>query len=440
MKRIVLGIVFSVLLMIMCAGCVSESEPEENATNEPEFKMNSALLADDGTIDVIWNRFSGADEFEVYRSDAKDGDYAKIGSAEGDATYYTDENVELHETYWYKVKYVKDGESSEFSDVVAAYVSDGDIRNDNMTFEVVFPEGDTHTGTAGDGAMGTNTYDTTITAKLNGAVIKDCTVYYDKSGLSMSPLESGGFEINIIKPGMHIITFVSGDEKGTFRYAAEKMVSGFDNDYFQLFWPPYNQEAGLNDIFYPEAVDTTLPIKHDGSDVSEIEAESSNADIAEVSVSGGEVAVHNNSPGICNISIKGADNKGEITWVVRRGKALDRPEMEDIVVDDGSGSDADSSSDSDSSGASDSGSDSDSGSGHTYGTTRGISNYDICYYIHGRYHDYARDGGYDGDDYTDDAWRDAEAHFGLSEAEIEQAWTDYDANMDSMKDYNGVVD
>lgn len=68
----------------------------------------------------------------------------------------------------------------------------------------------------------------------------------------------------------------------------------------------------------------------------------------------------------------------------------------------------------------------------------GPTHYAVCYYIISMYDYYEKNGGYDGDDYTDDAWRDAERRFDLSESEVEAAWTDYDANMKAMNDYNGT--
>ncbi|MBR6476656.1 MAG: Ig-like domain-containing protein, partial [Lachnospiraceae bacterium] len=134
-----------------------------------------------------------------------------------------------------------------------------------------------------------------------------------------------------LRYGKHILTFESGKEKGTFVYAAEKMPD-FDNEYFRLYWHQYNEEAGLNNIFYPETKNCVLYLRHDGAYVSKVKAKSSNNKIATVKTSKGKVYVTNKSQGECTITVKSGKNIGEITWVVRGGKALKQPAVSGIPI------------------------------------------------------------------------------------------------------------
>jgi fibronectin type 3 domain-containing protein len=56
--------------------------------------------------------------FDIYRSDAEDGEYLKIGSTTG-ATQFTDHELMQDVTYYYKIKAVNSIGESEFSDVLS---------------------------------------------------------------------------------------------------------------------------------------------------------------------------------------------------------------------------------------------------------------------------------------------------------------------------------
>ncbi len=320
MKKIILATIILIFVLCLFTGCGSGSSDDSDGF------INSAQLADDGTIDVVWDKVENAEEYEIYRASEEDGEYALIGTAAGDVTFLTDADVQLHETYWYKVKSVSDGNASDFSNAVAAYVSDKPISNAHMTFTIGWVGEDAENNDpfdcqAGEG-FGTDVYDVKITPCLNGAPISDCDVYYDKSSMEMEQISSDTYQVKILKGGKHIITFSSGGETGTLDYAAEKHPS-FDNDFFQLDCEQFGGMFGLNDICYPVTRDSTLNMEHNGIPASDLKANSSNPSIAEVAVEDGTIYVTNNAPGECIINIEGMGNKGEVTWEVRRGAALD---------------------------------------------------------------------------------------------------------------------
>lgn len=70
------------------------------------------------------------------------------------------------------------------------------------------------------------------------------------------------------------------------------------------------------------------------------------------------------------------------------------------------------------------------------GSSGGPSHYKICAYMLDRYDYYDMiNGGYAGDQYTDQVFRDAMNHFGISYDEVSDAWYDYDANLKATQDH-----
>lgn len=63
----------------------------------------AVALADYNALNITVNGVKGATKYEIYRSDAKNGEYAKIGELEKSGRY-TDENLTTGEAYYYKVR------------------------------------------------------------------------------------------------------------------------------------------------------------------------------------------------------------------------------------------------------------------------------------------------------------------------------------------------
>jgi len=57
-----------------------------------------------------WTKISGATKYYIYRSEAKDGEYEKIGSTT--KTSYTDKTAKAGKTYYYKVKAIHSNSSA----------------------------------------------------------------------------------------------------------------------------------------------------------------------------------------------------------------------------------------------------------------------------------------------------------------------------------------
>lgn len=55
-------------------------------------------------ITVTWKKISNAETYNVYRATKKNGKYKLIKSVKGDKSSYTDKNIKLDKTYYYKVR------------------------------------------------------------------------------------------------------------------------------------------------------------------------------------------------------------------------------------------------------------------------------------------------------------------------------------------------
>lgn len=68
------------------------------------------------SIVVTWDKVEGAKQYEVYRSDSKNGKYTKVASVTKNT--YTDKKLETNKKFYYKVVAVRDGQTSANSKVV----------------------------------------------------------------------------------------------------------------------------------------------------------------------------------------------------------------------------------------------------------------------------------------------------------------------------------
>lgn len=75
--------------------------------------------------------------YEIYRSNSEEGTYSRVGMASGDATSYTDTSVASGNTYYYKVKTVKDtykGKlTSEYGEAVSVTIAPETAKLNSVT-------------------------------------------------------------------------------------------------------------------------------------------------------------------------------------------------------------------------------------------------------------------------------------------------------------------
>ena len=84
------------VLAILLVGCGSESVDSgagDKAESPTAPIMNSAVCADDGSVDVVWKKDSYADEYYIYRSATADGIYEKIATVGEENGVYKDTDV-----------------------------------------------------------------------------------------------------------------------------------------------------------------------------------------------------------------------------------------------------------------------------------------------------------------------------------------------------------
>ncbi|MCM1500004.1 MAG: GDSL-type esterase/lipase family protein [Clostridium sp.] len=94
-------------------GEVSTEETEKLKT--PEFTGCTATA--NGKIKLVWSKVKHADQYEVFRSESKRGEYVRIGITT--KTAFTDRRGRKLKTYYYKVKAVKENrftEENEYSE------------------------------------------------------------------------------------------------------------------------------------------------------------------------------------------------------------------------------------------------------------------------------------------------------------------------------------
>lgn len=87
------------------------------STTKPEAVKPILTAASSSWIKLGWSD-NGADSYNIYRSTSRNGTYKKIASTKTNA--YTNKNLTLGKTYYYKVTAVADGVESDFSKIVSA--------------------------------------------------------------------------------------------------------------------------------------------------------------------------------------------------------------------------------------------------------------------------------------------------------------------------------
>ncbi len=278
--------------------------------------MNSAVCADDGSVDVVWNKVSGADGYEVYRATSKSGKYTRIASVGTADRVYNDETVKTYKTYYYKIKTIDNGRKSVFSKVVSAYTEGVPIENGNMKFLVNFGNGEKRNWHSGDGVM-TTACPLKFTVKINGKATDDYKVSYDKANVKVSKSKNGILTVTPKVAGNYLLTFTAGDEKGTFLYNAELRKEGP----VTFNWRQSDEEQNSMSIKIPARRESVLTMKYHGKTITNFTVASSNKNVCTVKKKGSQVTVTNQNPGKCNITVTYKGQKTVFRWVVKRGAA-----------------------------------------------------------------------------------------------------------------------
>ncbi len=82
------------------------------------YANKDGLAASQTRVKISWKKLSDADGYQIYRAESKDGKYTCIKTiTDGKATSYTNGNLKLGQTYYYKLRsYVEGGNGRNYSD------------------------------------------------------------------------------------------------------------------------------------------------------------------------------------------------------------------------------------------------------------------------------------------------------------------------------------
>ena len=161
------------LFAVLCACAVPAPDPEQSlapvptleATPEwsPAFPPRSLYVVDrtEDSLSVVWNSVDFATQYDVQRSNSKDGEYAIVATAVT-ALGLVDEGLRPDSVYYYLVRGCNHLGCTEFSDDPVAGIteSDADVDAPSIPKDVevvrkkveVFPDRDEVTWTAVEGA------------------------------------------------------------------------------------------------------------------------------------------------------------------------------------------------------------------------------------------------------------------------------------------------
>lgn len=107
-----------------------------NVTAAPPATVTATGIAAD-KIRVDWTAGTGTETgFEIWRSSSANGTYTKIATV-GNVFTYTDQNLALLTTYYYKIKSLVNAVTSDFSSVASASTLDNNIPSIYVNFSTV---------------------------------------------------------------------------------------------------------------------------------------------------------------------------------------------------------------------------------------------------------------------------------------------------------------
>ncbi|MBQ4649560.1 MAG: hypothetical protein IJB73_02540 [Firmicutes bacterium] len=317
MKRRTLIVCILILSLVLGETCFAFAAT--SSSDKPKAPtMNSAVLADDGSVDVVWSKVSGADKYEIYRATSKSGKYTKIATVSSNNRIYNDADVEDYKNYYYKLKAVDDGKKSAYSKVVSAYVEGDKIDNRNIQLSIQFENGEKITMRAGDGTS-TTACPLNCTLKYNGKITDDYKIFYDKENVTIKKGTNGRIQIKPKTAGYYLFTFAIGEEKGTFSYNAE--LSEYSDLTFT--WKQGEAEQDSMSVKIPELKESVLTIKYKGKVIKDFKVTTSNKNVCTVKKNGSKVTVTNKAPGKCNITVSYKGQKTVFKWIVKDGSATE---------------------------------------------------------------------------------------------------------------------
>ena len=315
MKRRIL--IVCILILSLILGQVSFAFAATGSSDKPKAPtMNSAVLADDGSVDVVWSKVSGADKYEIYRATSKSGKYTKIATVSSKNRIYNDTDVKNYKNYYYKLKTVDDGKKSAYSKVVSAYVEGPRISNDKINYIIKWETGESHNMPAGD-AISTTASLVNGTLKYKGMPTDNYKIFYDKENVTIKKGKNGKLQIMPKTPGRYQCTLIIGDEKGTITYDAE--IGKYSDLTFS--WSQNNWEQDSMSVKIPKYSESTLAMKYKGKAIKDFKVTSSNKNVCTVAKNGSKVTVTNKGPGKCNITVTYKGKKTIFQWIVKRGLA-----------------------------------------------------------------------------------------------------------------------
>lgn len=85
------------------------------------------------SLQIFWNPVSGAETYDIYRSEAADGAYTKISSAKGTDVSYTDKNLNMTGEYYYKIEVHMKGYKATGTSGMGAAVSGHPVQQTAIT-------------------------------------------------------------------------------------------------------------------------------------------------------------------------------------------------------------------------------------------------------------------------------------------------------------------
>lgn len=310
-------LIVCILILSLVLGQTSFAFAATSSSNKPKAPtMNSAVLADDGSVDVVWSKVSGADKYEIYRATSKSGKYIKIATVSSKNRIFNDADVEDYKNYYYKLKTVDGGKKSDYSKVVSTFTEGYPIGNSTMEFHFKFDNGEEGVWLPGDG-MNTGARVLHCTFKYKGEPTDDYELIYDKNSVKITRGKNGKLTIEQKVAGKYLITFVKGDEKGTFELSTSLLERG--NVSFEWKWHKEDRES--TQVYIPKEPYTVLKMKHNGKAITDYKVTVSNKNVCTVKKDGSKLTVTNKGPGLCKITVTYKGKKTVFHWLVKRGKA-----------------------------------------------------------------------------------------------------------------------
>lgn len=329
-KNFIFKIVFITMLLVMCLCFTACSDNEKIPSLPSEPTINSAVAADDGSIDVVLNNTHGSELFDIYRSSAEDSDYVKIGTTAAGEYVYNDNEVDKYKTYYYKVT---PGGNSEISSSPVSVFTQGTLIHDgSLKVEFAWENGEKHLmETATD--FCTSRQKLVLTLLKNGKPTADYTLYCDEARLNPVKQDDGSTVLNPSVRGNYIVTFKSGENLGS----VELILDDCGDSDLSLSWSKRSSDIWNDRIIEPTLQKTSYTVLDgNGEPISGYTVTSSDTRICSVEMVGDRFVLTNNSPGTCFITVNYKGQRTKYEMLVRGGLATKEVQnIEGVTVENG---------------------------------------------------------------------------------------------------------